>query len=407
MKKTILSVIAAFGICSSVFAQTRANDSVSINPGYSNQVFYDLSTSTVSSVSNTNWELAFQISGFEAAIYVNGKNNTKLFNALKDTTHWSTITAADTAGLMTPMNQCLNSDTSWRRGAFNQGVDLSNAFDLGWGVYEMNTHAVVGDSLYFLQLGNGTVKKLWMRALVGGTYLFSYANLDGSNQVDAMVNKANYTNQIFGYYSIAADSALVREPQKNTWDLAFQQYFAVTPMPYKVVGVLQNEGVLVQKVNSVDTATMSYNASNFNHLINTIGYDWKSFDMNTNSCVLADSTVYFVQDRNNTIWKVIFTGFGGSASGKIKFSKEQVLSNVGVESIAANNVFVYPTLTSNTLNVVHASNARTIHVLNQMGQAVLTANATNIMNTLDVSELTNGVYFVQVDNGTATRFIKN
>ena len=111
--------------------------------------------------------------------------------------------------------------------------------------------------------------------------------------------------------------------------------------------------------------------------------------------------------RRNTIWKVIFTGFGGSASGKIKFSKEQVLSNVGVESIAANNVFVYPTLTSNTLNVVHASNARTIHVLNQMGQAVLTANATNIMNTLDVSELTNGVYFVQVDNGTATRFIKN
>jgi hypothetical protein len=42
-----------------------------------------------------------------------------------------------------------------------------------------------------------------------------------------------------------------------------------------------------------------------------------------------------------------------------------------------------------------------------MGQAVLTVNATNIMNTLDVSELTNGIYFVQVDNGTATRFIKN
>ncbi len=407
MKKGLLSFFAALTIGSTVFAQTRANDSVVINPGYSNQIFYDLSSSKVSSVSNSNWELAFQVSGFEAAIYVNGKNNTKLFNAQKDTTHWSTITAADTAGLMTPMNQCLNSDTSWRRGAFNQGIDLSNPFDLGWGVYDMNTHAVVGDSLYFLQLGNGTVKKLWIHALAGGMYLFSYANLDGTNQVDAMVNKANYTNQNFGYYSIAADSALTREPLKTTWDLAFQQYFAVTPIPYKVVGVLQNEGVLAQKVYPVDTATMTYNPANFNHLINTIGYEWKSFDMNTNSWVLADSTVYFVQDRNNAIWKVIFTGFGGSSNGKIKFSKEQVLTNIGMNTIQTANCYLYPTLATNTINVVHAENARQITILNQVGQIVKTQAAASIVNAVDVSELANGIYFVQVDKGTATRFIKN
>lgn len=407
MKKGLLSFVAALSFGSAVFAQTRANDSVIINPGYTNQVFYDLSTSSVASVSNTNWELAFQVSGFEAAIYVNGKNNTKLYNALKDTTHWASITTADTAGLIAPWNQCFNSDTSWRKGAFNQGIDLSNPFDLGWGVYDMNTHAVVGDSLYFLQLGNGTVKKLWIHALAGGAYMFSYANLDGTNQVDAMVNKANYTNQIFGYYSIAADSALAREPQKTTWDLAFQQYYAVTPFPYKVVGVLQNEGVLAQKVYPVDTATMNYTVANFNHLINTIGFDWKSFDMNTNSWVIADSTVYFIQDRNNTIWKVIFTGFGGSASGKIKFSKEQVLTNIGINTLDKSNCYVYPTLAASTINVVHADNARQISILNQLGQVIKTQNASSIVNSIDVSELTSGIYFVQVDKGIATRFIKD
>ncbi|HNI29326.1 MAG TPA: hypothetical protein PLO82_02265, partial [Bacteroidia bacterium] len=109
----------------------QVSETVTINPGYTNQTFYSMANATVSTIDNTDWDLAFQISGFEAAILINSKNNVKLFKANKDASEWATMTAADTTGMY--YSELLNNEAHMFNGAFNTTADTSNMFDLGWG----------------------------------------------------------------------------------------------------------------------------------------------------------------------------------------------------------------------------------------------------------------------------------
>ena len=81
-------IVTMIGMSGSVSAQ-QVFDQVSIGAGYSNQSFYSMDNGEVSNVSNTDWDLAFQITGFQAAIRINGKNNVRLFRADLSANDWS------------------------------------------------------------------------------------------------------------------------------------------------------------------------------------------------------------------------------------------------------------------------------------------------------------------------------
>jgi hypothetical protein len=337
-------------------------DFVTINPGYTNQSFYSLANSEVANVPNTDWDLAFQVSGFQASIRINGKNNVRLWKSGLDINAWSNITANDTVGVLNSANELFDQDTSWWVGAFNLNNDTANQFDLGWGVYDFVTHAVTGDSLFFIKLSNGVVKKIWIQSLQNSIYTFVYADIDGSNEVTATLNKTNYAGKNFGYYSIINNAELDREPNKYTWDLTFEQYMAVTPFVYKVTGVLLNDSVQGVKAYPVDVNTVSPWGYGFSYHINTIGYDWKYYDFGNNAWVIEDSIVYFVYDRSGSLWKMQFTGFTGSAAGDFEFTKE-LISATGVEEteIPAKVLGIYP----NPVNGV----ARVVYFVNEGEQA--------------------------------------
>ena len=312
------------------FGQGQVFDLVTIGPGYTNQAFYSMENGEQANVSNTNWDLAFQITGFQATILVNGKNNVRLFKSGKSVNDWSAITAADTVGMLNSGNELLNQDTSWWSGAFNITANPANGFDLGWGVYDFATHAVTGDSLFFMKMATGEIKKVWIQSLQNNTYNFAYANVDGSAEVNTTLSKSAFTGKNFGYYSIATGTTIDREPNKFTWDLSFAQYMSALPFPYKVSGVLANDSVAVAKAYPVDESIVTPWGLTPSYYINTIGYEWKAYDFNINAWTIQDSTVYFVNDRLGYLWKLVFTGFGGSATGNFEFYKEK-LSATGVE----------------------------------------------------------------------------
>src|SRR5689334_3355606 len=168
MKKLItkaVCVLSVLLISSFSLSAQQIYDVVSISPGYTNQSFYSLSNGEIANELNTDWDLAFQISGFQATILVNSKNNIRLFKSGKDVNDWSSITANDTVGVLNSGNELFNQDTSWWAGAFNMTNDVANQFDLGWGVYDFATHVVTGDSLFYIKLSSGVVKKLWIQSL--------------------------------------------------------------------------------------------------------------------------------------------------------------------------------------------------------------------------------------------------
>lgn len=409
MKQSVRTtfMLVTFLLVSGSIMKAQTSQTVSIQPGYTNQTFYSMNNGVVSSVSNMDWDLGFQLRGFAASILINSKNNVKLYKADKAVSQWSSMTASDTTGIVSnPAYELFNSDTSWDFGAFNVTNDMNNAFDLGWGLYDFTTHAIVGDSIYFIKLATGDIKKLQIIDLASGTYNFRWADPDGSNEQVRSLSKSAYLGKHFAYYSIATDVAIDREPLINDWDLVFQQYMTLTPFIYKVTGVLSNDSVFVAKAYPVDVYNATSAGLTFEEEINTIGYDWKTFDMNTNTWIIADSTVYFVTDRAGATWKVVFTGFGGSANGDFYFDQTALTTSVSETSMIS-TLGIYPNPATDharvMVNLINSGDVR-IELSDVTGRLVNTMNVQTGAGIqgidLDLNGMKQGVYQVSLISGS-------
>lgn len=394
-------------------------DTVSIQPGYTHQVWYSMANGDVYSHINTDWDLAFQLRGIAGSILINSKNNVRVWKANKSAAQWSSMTSSDTTGVVNnPAYELFNSDTSWDFGALNRTNNTTNAFDLGWGVYDFATHVVTGDSVFFIRVGATDVRKLLIESLNGlsYTYTFRVANLDGSNEVVRSIAKADFPTKFFAYYSVVNDTSIDREPAYNTWDLVFSQYLTTLaggPATYKVSGILSNDSVFVAKAYPVDVNTANPLSWTFRPEINAIGYDWKSYDNTTATWTIADSTVYFVQDRLGDTWKLVFTGFGGSASGNFYFSKSPVAATGLNETAAVRTLGLYPNPAREMVRVVldvQSSESLSIALTDLSGRSIdfgqyrLAAGLQTI--DLDISALPAGLYLVRAGSSVSRLVVR-
>lgn len=338
MKKALLTMLLATALIRSSAAPVT--DTVSIAASYANQVWYSLENDEQGTAPKNNWDIAFDASGYGSSVMINSVTGTMVWKYPgADTAGWSSV---DTTG-MDIWDAHWNSDTSWT-GAIGNYPDANDPYNLDWGVYNMTTHIVTGDSIYIVKLANGDYKKLCIISLASNVYTFKYADLDGSNEQLQTLDKTVYNSKNFAYYSMQNDAVLDREPASAGWDLVFTQHTAFIPSAYTVTGVLANEGTEIAKVSDVpdkDTYT-DYNSATFSTKINTIGYNWKSF--NGTGYDIQDSLLYFVKTAGGDIWKVIFTGFGDSADGNYIFSKEKLYTATSVHGLGAIKVTaaVYP-----------------------------------------------------------------
>ena len=289
-------------------------------------------------VDNTNWDLAFDLSGFGASIRTNEHIGTEVY-VYPNGTDWANV---DTTGMA--WNTFHNSETTWAIGALDQSNNPSDPFDLGWGTYNPVTHQITGDSIHIIKLASGDYKKLMIESLASGVYSFKHADLNGANEVSNTVTKGNYTDKNFAYYSITNDVVIDREPANNTWDIVFTKYVGeLGPGTYYgVTGVLSNNGVHVREANGVDPSTANYYDYTVDSVINVIGWDWKSFNMSTFSYDIAPDLSYLVEDQSGDIWHIVFTKFEGSMTGKVVFSKE-LISSASIDPLQDITSFgIYP-----------------------------------------------------------------
>lgn len=309
--------------------KTYTSDTIKINmgAGYQTDVYYSFANGVVKTEPRLNWDIAFQSSPRNSSIITNGGADVKLYTyPYAKINGWDDVDISDLSNWK-PM---YNSDTSWIYSAFEQHA-LGHP-DYGWGVYNTTTHDIVGDSIFVIQLTDKTWRKLKIekKLSVKNKYLFTYANIDGSNEVKDSIDLNNYLDRNFGYYSLVDSKALDREPISVSWDVLFTKYIEMVPTneggfsPYAVVGVLQNMAVKAAQINNKDANNQSYNANDFKTDIHTIGSDWKSFDMNSYTYNLVKDTSYFVKTKENKIYHIVFTGFEGSQTGKLKFNQTSV-----------------------------------------------------------------------------------
>lgn len=398
MKK--LNFILSFILLVHINVNAQTTDTVSQGAGYANQVWYNIQNGIKHTSSKNNWHLAFETVNQSSSIHINSSIGVELWlHATADTSQWSTL---DTNGISN-WTKYYNSNITWSKGAFNAPANPNNQFDLGWGTYSMITHTVTGDRIFIAKISANDYKKIWIKSLASGTYTFRYANLDNTNDVTTSITKSGYNTKNFIYYNLNTQQIVDREPANNTWDLAFTQYIEFIPSAYLVTGVLHNKNIESVKAYPVDeTIYTNWGNHTFAEDINIIGYDWKSFNNQTFQWTIADSTVYFIKDLNNNIWKLVFTGFGGSSNGNYIFTKE-LLSATGINQ-EQNTSFtqVYPNPCNDILNII-SNNLNRIEIIDLGGRKIYEENVSSIgmVNTqISVKSLPKGIYILKTSDNS-------
>ena len=111
--------------------------------------------------------------------------------------------------------------------------------------------------------------------------------------------------------------------------------------------------------------------------------------MTTNTYDIADSTVYFVQDRQGAIWKMIFTGFGGGANGNFYFYKGTTTGIGQIQNSAIKTFDAAP-------NPAHGS-TRLILSSEKAGDAQMQVISMNgMLMSSEVIQLNNGLQSVDL-----------
>jgi hypothetical protein len=389
-----IAVFAMLISISKLHSQATAN-SVEMGAGYANDVYYSFSNGTVHTVDRTNWDVAFYTLTWSAGVIINEGNGVELsVYANADTSGWNAI---DTTGLSS-WPKLYNSLDSWEEGAFNQPP--TNHPDYGWGVYNTITHDVVGDSIYILKLEDGSYKKFWIKRKISieNVYMFRFANLDGSEEVNVSLNCNDYNDKNFVYYSLTNQEIVDRDPASDSWDILFTKYMAlVQETPYPVTGVLNNINVPANRFEMVDLGFDDWTAAPMDSTKSPIGYDWKYFDMANFEYVVEDSMVFFVRNFDEDVYKLVFTAFDYT-QGKAVFEKEMI-SAAAVKEDVANDIFqMFPNPAKTTVNIVLSNGLEEGQILisDISGKVVKQIQNVQQNSQVDIGDLPSGLYFVSI-----------
>lgn len=387
----------------SVNAVASTPDSVSMGPGYANEVYYSFANGQVAEVARAGWDIAFHTNRWSATVITNDGVGVTLYAYPKaDTSGWA---AVDTAGLKT-WKPLYNSHTDWEDGAFNRHA--AGHPDYGWGVYNMVTHDVLGDSVFILKTENGQFKKFRIirKNSINNLYTFRFANLDGSEENTIHLDADDYISKNFVAYSIVNKSVVDREPAADSWDIVFTKYMTIHPTgaPYNVTGVLSNMDVSVGKASPVAPNHSDWYSLDFSNSRSAIGWDWKTLNMQTFSFTVEDSTFFYVKDLAGNINRVEFTKFAGSSSGKVVFNKG-LSSGASVQETESVNINVWPNPATDKINIRSISGIKEIRIYSVSGTCVMNVPQQNTLQTsLYLNSLKPGVYILEVkDNSTIQR----
>lgn len=301
--------------------ETFVEKSISLQPGYSDAVYYKFSNNTAQSFTASDWDIAFlRTDPMSIGVRVNDGAGIEVYEASNDPANWANIDPANIAN----WTQLFNSDTTWTVGAFDKG-----SATYGWGEYNMANHHVEGSIVFVLKYADDSFKKFMIEDFYGG-YTFKYADWNATSstwEADenyVLPNSNNPDNQ-FNYFSLITDSEVIAAPAMSDWDLVFKQYSTDVGdgMMYPVTGVLHNPDVSVaentEPNGNADTSNLQYSDD-----INTVGYDWKKYDMEAGSYTLNPDKYFYLKDANGTVYRFHFTAFGGSSTGDLTLEYEQI-----------------------------------------------------------------------------------
>src|SRR5690554_172884 len=398
MRKSILS-LAALTMLSATTSAQQVEAEVAMGASYANNVFFNLETQDEHTVANNVWDLAFyRDNAHDQGVKVNDAKGWTLYE-VGQISSYETIDLTNEAS----WEQLYNPSTDYTKGAFNVG-----SAEYGWGAYNPLNHHTTGTLAFVMKNGEDNYVKIKIEDYFGA-YTFTYAEWDGSvwgDDVEATVANGNADNY-FNFFAFDTQDVVDVEPGKAEWDLLFTKYTDIySGGSHQVVtGVVSNPNVKIAQ-----TLEAEANVADLSGEMNAIGWDWKYVDYDTFLYVIDSDINYFIKRNNeDTVYKVNFTEFEGSSTGIVRYTIDNQ-ATLSVEQVAEGvsfNVYPNPT-TDKRIQVVYditATNASqnqiTIYALNGaiVHKAAAESHTGFYTQTLDLSQLTAGVYILEFKSG--------
>jgi hypothetical protein len=297
----------------------QTTSSVSINPDYKYQVFFDLETNTeVSQNLTTAWDLSFDCRDEGYQIKLNFSKAMQVWNT--EQTNFSNVTSA--------------SNGQWKWDNPNGSLDSTAISE--WGVKNGNNFDSKNE-IYVLDLGFDSqgnqkgYKKMQILGLEGNEYSVKIADLSGDNEFVFFIKKD--TDYNFVFLSISERKLVTIEPPKDDWDLVFTKYthtfFMPDPLIYGVTGVLiTSNSTTVHEDTIYGFENIDYQIAqelNYSTDINVIGYDWKYYSHNSGGYTILDNS-YVIKNRAGNYYKFQVTDFFNESGqkGNIKFDFQRL-----------------------------------------------------------------------------------
>lgn len=349
--KLKLQFLFAFIVSLTYLQAQEVSVNTSMGVGYSDQVYYKLSSQAETVFTADVWDVAFyRASNFDLGVRVNDGISIQVYEVANTPEGYGTVDVTDQSA----WSKLHNDDTTWNNGAF-MNTSLTGPLAFGFGTYDPENNTVVGDIVFVLKYPDGSYKKFFIETYASG-YTFKFSSWDGSAwsaDTNVTIPNSNNQNNIFNYYSLQSQSEVIAEPAASDWDFIFRKYdtFLNQPPPgqyYNVAGVLHNPNIEVAE-NDEPNGIPANPDLTYSDDINTIGYDWKAFG--TSGFVVNSDRAFYIKYTDNTIYRLTFTAFSGSSSGDLSFVFNDVTTSLSIEGVSENVSFgIYPNPSSRQAN---------------------------------------------------------
>ncbi|MCB0705481.1 MAG: T9SS type A sorting domain-containing protein [Saprospiraceae bacterium] len=413
--KQLLTTFLFFSLLLSGFSQAYVE--VDYKGGYTGGVFYRLTNDSKINIPNTDWDIALTAFGTEdAGIHLNEAAG--LFEGGMALYETNIIDFDEPLDVLNTEDSLYNDELSWLYGAFNSNRDLGNPLDYGWGIFDPVSNKIVGNKVFVIQLRNGLYRKIKIESLDQNIYTIRHANLDGSDEVNLSIDKADYSAG--GLILVSLESEQPLDVLTTPWDLFFTRYVSPldpgtgTLVDYTVTGVLSGPDVLIAEARGIDPTTVEEAdyENDYAPELDVIGHDWKEFDLGNGGWVIYDDLAYFVKTPTGQIWRIVFINFEGSSTGVVVFEKTFVggLSSISDQSAAFNSFDIFPNPATDQARIIYElkeSAEVQFGLYNMQGQALWTANdqAGPGLNALEfaTSDYPAGSYLFVIRSGEEIR----
>ncbi|MEM0993605.1 MAG: T9SS type A sorting domain-containing protein [Bacteroidota bacterium] len=388
-------------------------EQISTGANYANQLFYDLDTRTGTSVESDAWDLAFTAFGLQdAGIHVNEAVNLSFGPPAPAVELYLTEAEnfTDVTAFSEDFIRLYNGEQNWAFGALNVGVTPEDPLNYGWGVYDPAVRTVVGDEVFIIKLRSGAFKKFMIESLAATVYNIKYADLDGSNEQTASIDKNNYPS---GLAFFSFESGDVLDVDVSGFDFVYTRYQTVlfdpgsgSDLDYIVTGIISAPNVEVAKVEGVDPASVGTDTElEFSTDLDAIGFDWKDFSFDS-GWSLPENLTYVVKTAQGKLYKIVFIDFEGSSTGTATFELSELgeVSSVQEANSVFNDFQVFPNPVQENLSLTYslkqANTGVNLQLFNSVGQLVWTIETNGSVGlnarTFTLPELPKGTYILNI-----------